>query len=549
MKLRLGLKLGLVVFAINVLCLFGYGAVSSSPVTAQLPLKLGFAALAALGAGLAAGFLLGSCSRFTEEVKKILAAFNEGNFTARPHAASKEPVFREVYSQLDTLRSMLNTWIYELLHTSVSVNTSAVKIDEASVRTTEGMENLNTGLNEIRQFFEETSENLSDIARAASELAQSGKSIADQSAMAAATAKEASDAATSGEDAVSKVCLSMKEIREDVEKTSDLIKSLEETSRQIGQISGTITSISEQTNMLALNAAIEAARAGENGRGFAVVSEEVRKLADESRQAAAQISDLVKEVSCEVSGVVEAILHVGSRVEEGVGIAALAGDNLRDILDAVVKVKEMNSIIKDGASRQSGATGLISESTGKVADKTHSGTASVEEIACVVENQLEDVRINRENTAKLAKISGDLESIMDRFDHMVGEQMLGLSQSIAQILDNKALSNEELTKLSEKTGLSEIHILNEKGLVVNSSNSAILGFQFSSKKGDQTYEFMQIFKDPSLRVNQKAAFRDVDGKLFKYTGVAFNKGKGLVQCGLDASRMVFFKGREALKAL
>ncbi|MFV0342374.1 MAG: hypothetical protein ACK5JH_05695, partial [Anaerocolumna sp.] len=161
-------------------------------------------------------------------------------------------------------------------------------------------------------------------------------------------------------------------------------------------------------------------------------------------------------------------------------------------------------------------------------------------------NHIEDLRHNEESTIKLLNVSDNLEHIMKRFDNSIGEQMLELCHKIAKINEKKTLTNEDLTDLIAKTGLSEIHLLDKNGVISVTSNTDILGFGFSSAKGTQTYDFMQILMDPTLKVNQKSAFRDVDGKLFKYTGISMSNGKGIIQCGLEASKMIDFKGASSL---
>src|SRR5205823_13031346 len=130
--------------------------------------------------------------------------------------------------------------------------------------------------------------------------------------------QEAGRAAGDGVAAAAQANHAMQSVRDSSQAVSDAIDGLAAKCQQIGAIVQTITGIAEQTNLLALNAAIEAARAGEQGRGFAVVAEEVRKLAEESQEAAASIAELIEQIQGETQKAVEVVEDGAARTEEGV---------------------------------------------------------------------------------------------------------------------------------------------------------------------------------------------------------------------------------------
>ncbi|MDF2610340.1 MAG: methyl-accepting chemotaxis sensory transducer [Lachnospiraceae bacterium] len=542
MNKRLNLKQTLLLVSINTLIFAGVSLIKWEA-SANTLLKLFlFLCLSFISTGLVLVITNKQIYKLIEEIKYNLAQFNEGNFTSQIKFKTNRPEFESVKEQFTSLRDMFNTWIYELLNSEVAIKVSADKINSSSLRTSEGMEDLNASLSEIRQFFEETTSMLTDVADTTVRLAESETNIAGNSESAVGSVQTANAAAINGGLAVSQATSSMHQIKLNVKEAYDIIVHLEETSRQIGEITNTITAISGQTNMLALNAAIESARAGEHGKGFAVVSEEVRKLSDETRKAADEINSLIYTVQNEVSSAVDSMKQVNDEVDKGVTIVEDAGDNLKNIIQTIDQAVKLIEHISEDVNNQSRETDSISQSTNAVAEKGFTGMASVEEITSVMENQLEDLHLNNESTRELLKVSHKLESIMKKFDGQIGEQMLETCDYIAELQKQKELTYEDLSSLTDSLGLTEIHIMDEKGIVIRSSNSAILGFQFSDQKGTQTYEFTRILKDPTLRINQKSAFRDVDGKLFKYTGVSMIGKRGIVQCGLEASKMSGFKG-------
>lgn len=487
-------------------------------------------------------FTSGRAYKMLDAVKNNLLQFNDGNFTSSIKIETKREELQSVVKEFEKLKSMLNTWVYELLKSSVSIKLSAGRISRSSENTSQGMTNLNKSLFDISQFFEETAEMMADVAGATDQLAQNCNSIADNSHAAVDTAKQANNAAVEGGNSMEQVASTMGQIKNNVSDTSYAIENLGNTTGKIEEIIKTITSISNQTTMLALNASIESARAGENGRGFAVVADEVGKLSVETRKAAEQINDLVTTIKTEVSHAMGAMKQVSAEVDKGVYVTDHAKENLNIIINSIENTVGLIENISKEISQQSEGTELISKNTSVVAEKGQTGTASVEEITGVVEMQLQDVQYNDSSAKELISISGSLESIMNRFDNSIGEQMLAACAYIARLHSEKELKYDDLIKLCKKMGLTEIHLTDETGTVVQSSNKDIVGFQFSSEKGDQTEEFTRILKDSTLLVNQKAAFREVDQKLYKYTGRSMLHKKGIVQCGLDASRMSEFVG-------
>ena len=482
-------------------------------------------------------------SKFIQNINANLNALNSGNFTSLKAHRQRGLNILETNTLFFDIRDMLNRWIIDLLHSSVAVKTSSDYIETSTNKTFEGIKVLNQSLSEIRDIFEETTHMLTDISSTTIELANSSTFIAEDSKEAVQMVKESTQLAKDGGISVSKMVTSMNTIDEDVHNAKSMITKLETVSTEIGDITNTISGISEQTNLLALNAAIEAARAGDHGRGFAVVADEVRKLADESHKAAQKIDELIQTVQSEVRGVVSAIDKINDQVESGVTVARGAGQNLEEIIQAVDHVEKIITRISNKVTTQSQNTENISSAIQEITSQAQTGTASVEEISNVVEVQLDFLHQNTESSKKLRQISNTLDDTMALFDTNIGLQMLDVSDKLRHYLP---MTNKDLVEKANAIGLTEIHLIDEDGFIKYSSNSEIIGFQFSKEAGSQTYEFMKIFDNPSLKVNQKSAFRDVDGRLFKYCGLLSKEHKLIVQCGLEASELANFKGVSVL---
>jgi methyl-accepting chemotaxis protein len=161
----------------------------------------------------------------------------------------------------------------------------------------------------------------------------------------------------------------MEEIRKASMESATAIKELDNKSKQIGEIVSLITNIADQTNLLALNAAIEAARAGEHGRGFAVVADEVRKLAEESRDAAKEISRLISQIQHDTGVVVGSVERGNITVASGVEALNETVGAMKEIVQGAIKTAEMVQEIAAAAQEQSASIEQI--------------TASVEEITSI----------------------------------------------------------------------------------------------------------------------------------------------------------------------
>jgi len=186
-----------------------------------------------------------------------------------------------------------------------------------------------------------------------------------------------------------------------VEDATALIGGLVERSREIGGIALVIKEIADQTNLLALNAAIEAARAGEQGRGFAVVADEVRKLAERTSQATGQITGMIQAINVDTTGVVNGMQSVGPQVASGVDMAEKAGLALRQISEA-------SAVALTNVTEVAAATTEQSQASTSVA-------RNVEQISSMVEESAQSVRAANENVLILEQLADELHQSVARF--------------------------------------------------------------------------------------------------------------------------------------
>jgi methyl-accepting chemotaxis protein len=228
-------------------------------------------------------------------------------------------------------------------------------------------EEISSSAAQQAQGAETQKDQTTQVATAMQEMSSTVAQVSENSNLAAEASRQAAETARHGGSIVDETLGKMRAIAEAVRATANKVDELGKSSDQIGRIIGVIDDIADQTNLLALNAAIEAARAGEQGRGFAVVADEVRKLAERTTSATKEIAQMIQNIQDETRVAVSAMEAGTGQAEEGVKSTAQAGDSLKEIIRMAEQVGEMIAHIATAATQQSSATEQVNQNMDQIA--------------------------------------------------------------------------------------------------------------------------------------------------------------------------------------
>ncbi|MDF2929706.1 MAG: methyl-accepting chemotaxis sensory transducer [Anaerospora sp.] len=255
---------------------------------------------------------------------------------------------------------------------------------------------------------EHTSDIVQEMARAIGHIAENSSNVSARSA-------ETSRAATIGSQAMQQATDQMQAINRSVSQSAEVVSKLGESSKQIGEIVDVISGIAGQTNLLALNAAIEAARAGEQGRGFAVVADEVRKLAEQSHEAAQKIAHIVREIQTETTSVVTVMQQGTVDVARGSDVIISTGERFTAIVNLVEHLNSEIQEISAASEQLSASSEEVVKSVDSVKHLAGETAANTQTISAAAEEQSASMEEIAASSQALSSLADELQMVVRRF--------------------------------------------------------------------------------------------------------------------------------------
>ena len=360
----------------------------------------------------AMGHAFGDVIVYLRETAGAAAEMGSGNFAVEIAPRSERDALRNAFVEM---RDRVGEVVRAISGTSATLNNSSLQMASTTEEVGRAIGEIAASVGQVASGAEEQVRAVDQVRAMSEEVAMASRNSSETAAETAQVAAEARASAEVGEQAVAKVDEAMRGVQSSSADVSAAIRQLGEKSTRIGGIVDTITAISEQTNLLALNAAIEAARAGEQGRGFAVVAEEVRKLAEESQQAAASIADLVSEIRSETERAVTVVEHGVRQTDEGAQTVIEAREafqqirqNVESMTARIEQIAASSEQIVDSATR-------MMENVSSVANVAEESSASTEQVSAATEETSASTQQIASSAQELSATADELQRLISRF--------------------------------------------------------------------------------------------------------------------------------------
>jgi methyl-accepting chemotaxis protein len=307
-----------------------------------------------------------------------------------------------------------------------SIRETMVRVSESTAAVASASSEISSSTEEMAAGAHEQTSQAGEVAGAVEEMAKTIIENSRNAGVTAGKAKEAKATAEQGAIVVGETVRSMQDIAETVKVVAGTVQELGKSGEQIGQIIDVIDDIADQTNLLALNAAIEAARAGEQGRGFAVVADEVRKLAERTTKATKEIAGMIRKIQDDTGWAVGSIDEASIRVRKGIEYASKAGASLEEIVTMSQELTDMVAKIAAASEEQSSASEQISKNVEAISAVTGQAASGTQQIARTAEdlNRLTESlqrELDRFHLSEGARRSGDPVPRLERGQKFPGD--------------------------------------------------------------------------------------------------------------------------------
>ena len=348
-------------------------------------------------------------------VLKEVEQVAQGNLAVQQIVVSSQDEVGQLGKAFNKMTDNLRDLIRQVSQTAEQVAASAQQLRAGAEDATHASDQISGNLQGIVQGADNSVKQTDSVSATAMQMSAGVEQVAANAQSLAGNAQQAAQFAGQGNQEISNTVERMDSLGSTVEGLAQAVTLLGERSQEIGNIVEVITGIAEQTNLLALNAAIEAARAGEQGRGFAVVAEEVRKLAEQSGQAAQEIAKLIGEIQGETEQVVLSTERGTKEVKEGIQLVDRAGASFQEILKSVEEVSNQVQDISAAMQQMAAGTNSLADGISQVGQDAKVTQGATQEIAAAAQEQNATLEEIASAANILANMAEELQLAVGKF--------------------------------------------------------------------------------------------------------------------------------------
>ncbi|MCX8111271.1 MAG: methyl-accepting chemotaxis protein [Syntrophorhabdaceae bacterium] len=430
-------------------------------------------------------YMANKINAYVKHIQDSINELSKGNFGISLGKDTDNDI-NDIEKGLNALIDMLNDTVNQLSDRINKISFTSNTLEETSKQMSKGIDDITKQINSVAVASEEMSTTSGEIAR--------------NCVIAAQSSETASRSAINGEHIIQGIIVAMGKIGERVKESAKIIKSLGERSDQIGEIAAIIDEIADQTNLLALNAAIEAARAGEHGRGFAVVADEVRKLAERTSKATKDIGITIKTMQSETKAAVASMEDGVREAEKGVEETNKSGGTLKEILHQINNLATQINQIAVASEQQTATTNEISN--------------NIQGISKIMDLAYKNIKDNVESSKQIAGLSVELNKMLKKFKlkkDKGGEGNFGTAEEAEQLV-RKAVQylkqhgkERAFQEFNNKTGQFinkdlYIFVIDNHGLTMaNGGNPALVGKEMYNLKDAEGKYFIREIIDTGMK--------------------------------------------------
>lgn len=361
-------------------------------------------------------FFIRSIIKPLREIKENAVKVSKGNLTEQMKVKADDEIGKLAIAMNDMQHS-LKTLVQEVQQGALQVAATAEELTASSEQTALSTEKIADSIQQVAVGAEKQSKAIQQNAQVIKKITGEVGQIAEHSQRVSELAKLTIGEAHNGEEAVKDTVQQMNSIYSSVKESNLIIQSLNERSKKVSSILDVITEIADQTNLLALNAAIEAARAGEHGKGFSVVADEVKKLAEQSQSSVKNISEIIQGILKDTENSVQIMNQVTENVQSGVQISNNAIKKFNKILDSMKAVTPQMVDISSTSQHVSSEIQEVASNTNELASIAKDNQETAENVAASTEEQLAAMEEISSSTQSLSAMSENLNAAISKFKY------------------------------------------------------------------------------------------------------------------------------------